>query len=159
MALDTILLLYDGQDDADAMLDFACSMVGSRGQIIPLYVTVIPGTLPLAPLPSRFDRHGHAVLDRAEARAWRRGVALNSWLIRAWEPIEAIAEVARICEVRAIIVPQCSWMHPWRYLRTLQIVRELSRAVSCPILAGSWQLPAEGAGQVLSDDVMEPESA
>jgi hypothetical protein len=56
MAFETILVPYDGSEEADAMLRLACDTVTGKQCVIALYVIRIPMTLPLDPLPSWFDR-------------------------------------------------------------------------------------------------------
>jgi nucleotide-binding universal stress UspA family protein len=143
MALGTILVLYDGLEAADSMLSLARETAWRQRRIIALYVTRVPASLPLAPLPDWFDEDGRVALDRAEAMARLRGFEVEGWLIRTRQPANAILSVARQCEVDAIFVPLQSWTrHPWRRLRSVVIARALARTAFCPVLAGSWAQPA-----------------
>jgi nucleotide-binding universal stress UspA family protein len=144
MPLGTILVLYDGLAAADSMLSLAWETAWRPRRIITLYVTRVPASLPLAPLPHWFDEDGQVALDRAEAIAHRRGFEVEPWLIRTRHPAKAILEVAHQCEVDAIFVPLLSWTrHPWRRLRSVITARALARTAFCPVLIGTWVQPRE----------------
>jgi len=143
MALGTILLLYDGSESADALLRLACQMIDARGRLIALYTTRIPASLPLDPLPTWIDQDGNEALDRAEAVASARNVAIETRLTRVRRPVDAIIAEARECEATAIFLPQPSWRWPVRRVRAMFTARSVPRRTACPVLVGSWR---EAAG-------------
>ena len=141
MALGTILVSYDGTAPADAMLRLACGTAGSGRRLIALYVTRIPASLPLEPLPAWIDEEGQGALDRAEAIAREYGVEVESWLMRARHTVEAIVGVAREGEADAIFLPLGSWRRPWRRLHAICTARAVLRRAACPVLLGAWAIP------------------
>jgi hypothetical protein len=148
MALGTILVLYDGSEAADSMLSLACCTVWRAGRIIPLYVTCVPQSLPLSPLPDWYDDDGQAALDRAEEVAWERGCTADSWLVRARSRAEAAVAVAGDCEADAIYLPAWTWRHPLRRLYGAIEARRVAQQARCPVLVGTWMVPAD-AGRTL----------
>jgi nucleotide-binding universal stress UspA family protein len=144
MALGTILVPYDGSEPADAMLRLACRAIGKGGQVIVVYMTRIPPSLPLDPLPDWIDAEGNAALDHAEAVAASLGVTIETWLTRVRHTVDAIVGEARIQEVDAVFLPLWSWRHPWRRLRAIRAARAVVRQVSCAVLLGAY---VQGAGQ------------
>ena len=147
MALDTILVHYDGSESADAMLRLAWQVVGARGRLIALYTTRIPASLPLDWLPSWIDNDGNKMLDRAEVLAAAQGVAIETTLTRVRRPVDAIIAEARACEAAAIFLPQPSWRRPWRRLRAVITACSVLRRAPCPVLVGSWLGAAGDAGR------------
>jgi nucleotide-binding universal stress UspA family protein len=154
MALGTILVPYDGSEPADAMLRLACRAIGEQGRVIVVYMTRIPPSLPLDPLPLWIDEQGDAALDRAEALAASLGVPIETWLTRVRHRVDGIVGEARVQEVDAVFLPQWSWRHPWRRLGTLRAARAVLRQVSCAVLVGTW---TQGAGQRAAQDPLAAE--
>jgi nucleotide-binding universal stress UspA family protein len=154
MAIDTIVLPYDGSEAADAMLRLACQVVDRPGRLIALYTTRVPASLPLDPLPAWFDDEGNEKLDRAEALAAARDVAIETTLTRVRRPVDAIVAEARRCEAAAIFLARPSWRRPWRRLGAAITARAVRRRAPCPVLVGSWFGPADYAGW--NDAAAEP---
>jgi nucleotide-binding universal stress UspA family protein len=156
MALESILVPYDGREEADAMLRFACEVVVGRRRVIALYVIRVPSTLPLDPLPASFDREGIRALDHAEAVAWHHGVSVETSLTRARNVADSIAGEAAEQGVDAIFMPLGKGRRPWQSLLLTPTVRAVMRKAPCPVLLGrqaslgyrtSWHLadPADRA--------------
>ena len=116
----------------------ACTAVGERKRVIALYITRVPLSLPLDPLPKWFDEEGQAALDRAEVIGCHHGVEVGSWLTRARSAADTILAVAHECEVEAIFMPLYSWHHPRRRLSALRTARAVTRQALCPVLLGTW---------------------
>ena len=163
MALEKILILYDGSDAADRLLTMACETVWTTGRVMPMYVTRIPPTLPLAPLPHWYDYEGQRALDRAEAVAWRHGREVDTWLVHSREPVDAIASVARDCAADAIFLPLCGWRHPVWHIRSTLQAEAVARIAPCPVLVGAWTVPGReshpGEAACLPDPLTMKESA
>ena len=45
--------------------------------------------------------------------------------------------------VKVMRWPVCGWRHPWRRLRSVLAARAVARRAHCPVLVGTWVLPAE----------------
>ena len=141
MALEKILILYDGSDAADRLLVMACETVWTTGRVMPLYLMRVPPTLPLTPLPHWYDHEAQRALDRAEALAWRYGREADTWLVHSREPVDAIASVARDCEADVIFLPLCGWRHPVRHIQGALQAQAVARRAPCPVLTGAWAVP------------------
>ena len=151
MALRSILVPYDGSEPADAMLRLACRAIGAGGRVSAIYMTRIPPSLPLDPLPAWIDAEGDVALDRAEALAANLGVTIETWLTRVRHTADTIVGEARIQEVEAVFLPLWPWRHPWRRLRAARAARVVARQLSCAVLVGAWtqgegRQEEEGAG-------------
>ena len=105
MATGSILVLYDGGREADAMLHLACRAAGTRCGVTALYVTRIATSLPLGPLPDWMDRAGEEALNHAETITDQYGTELDTRLTRARRPIDAILLFARAGELQAVFLP------------------------------------------------------
>jgi nucleotide-binding universal stress UspA family protein len=130
---------YDGSAPADDMLRLACRICSERGRVVVVYMTRIPSSLPLDPLPAGVDARGDAALDQAEAVAAGFTVRVETWLTRVRKEFDAIVGEARLQEADAIFLPLWPWHHPWRRLRTGHLARQVARRVSCAVLVGTWR--------------------
>jgi nucleotide-binding universal stress UspA family protein len=160
MALGTILVPYDGSEPADAMLRLACRTIRQGGRVIVLYMTRIPPSLPLDPLPDWIDADGNAALDHAEVVAASLGVTIETWLRRVRQPVDAIAGQAHIQEVDAVFLPLWSWRHPLRRLRAIRAARAVMRELSCAVLLGAYlQGRGRAAWHAAAADPYQPRTA
>ena len=141
MALGTVLLLYDGQPTADALLDLAHALVGSKGRVIPVNMAWSPGALPPGAAFAWIQTGRCVAAARAQEVAEHRRFTVQPGLFHAMRRAQAIAEIARICEVDAILVPLCGWNHPWRRMCTLRTARALMQTASRPVLMSTWRRP------------------
>ena len=143
MSLRTILVPYDGSAHADDLLRFALDAVREAGgRVVALYVTRIPSSLPLTPLPAHVDSVGNAALDHAEDVARRHGYTIETRLARAHDVADAIVGEAEDVLADTIIMPSVSGLHLWARWRRARLVRAVRRQASCPVLLAS--LPAGG---------------
>jgi len=119
MALRTILIPYDGSVQADDLLHLACQEVGGDGRVVALYVTRVPPSLPLDPLPARVDAAGNDALDHAERVTRPYDGVVETRLVRARHVADAIVGEARETAADAIYVPlgQGSMWRRWRRAR------------------------------------------
>jgi nucleotide-binding universal stress UspA family protein len=136
MGLESVLVPYDGSEEADAMLRFACEAVTGKRRVIALYVIRVPSTLPLDPLPAWFDREGNRALDHAEAVVGKGGVAIEAQLVRARDAAEAIVGEARELAVDAIFMPLNKQHGFWHSHLLSRTVRAVMRQAPCPVLIG-----------------------
>jgi hypothetical protein len=136
------------------MLRLASRAIGQGGRVIVVYMTRIPPSLPLDPLPDWIDGEGNAALDHAEAVAASLGVTIETWLTRVRHTVDAIVGEARIQEVDAVFLPLWSWRHPWRRFRAIRAARAVVRQVSCAVLLGAY---LQGAGQMALGTAAEPQ--
>ena len=143
MAAGSILVLYDGGREADAMLHLACRAAGAGCGVIALYVTRIATSLPLEPLPDWIDQAGEEALNHAEAIAQQYGTELDTRITRARRPIDAILLFARAGELQAVFLPMYAWSRPWLRLRITLTAWAVRRQATCPVLAGEWGFPVE----------------
>jgi hypothetical protein len=111
--------------------------------VIALYVTRIPASLPLAPLPAWMDQEGEVALDHAEAIAQQYGTELDTRLTRARRSIDAILMLARAGELQAVFLPMYPWRRPWPRLRVVLTAWSVRHHGNCPVLAGEWGFPLE----------------
>jgi len=141
MALDTILVPYDGSEAADDTLRFAGDVVGRGGRVIALYVTRVPPTLPLDPLPPSFDQQGNEALDHAEDIAGRSGMVIDAWLTHARHRAHAVVDVARDEAVDAIFLPVAVRQRRWPLLLMPRALRTIIRQAPCPVYLGCRPAP------------------
>lgn len=143
VTLCTVLVPYDGSAPADEMLRLACRICSEQGRVVVVYMTRIPLSLPLDPLPAGVDARGDAALDHAEAVAADFNVTIETWLTRVRQEIDAIVGEAHLQEADAIFLPSWPWRHPWRRMRKAHLARQLARRVTCAVLVGTWRRGSE----------------
>jgi len=133
MALQTILVPYDGSAQADDLLHLACQEVGAEGRVVALYVTRVPPSLPLDPLPARVDEMGNDALDRAERVTRCYDGIVETRLTRARHVADAIVGEARATEADAIYVP-LERSGIWRCWRRARAAWRIARRAPCRVL-------------------------
>ncbi len=144
MPLHTILVAYDGSAQADDLLCLACDVVAAEGTVVALYVTRVPSSLPIAPLPAHVDAAGRAALDHAERVMRRYDGVIELQHMRAHRVDDAIVEAAVALDADAIFLPLPAgrlWQR-WRWARLAWVVR---RRAPCRVLL-SYQ-PAVSLGR------------
>ncbi len=133
MALRTILVPYDGSAQADDLLHLACQDVGNGGRVVALYVTRVPPSLPLDPLPAHMDAAGNDALDRAERVTRRYDGLVETRLVRARRVADAVVGEARETGADAIYVPLASG-GIWRRWRGARVAWAVVRRAPCRVL-------------------------
>ncbi len=132
MALRTILVSYDGSAQADDLLHLACQEVGGEGRVIALYVTRVPPSLPLDPLPAYIDAAGNDALDHAERVTRRYDGVVETRLTRARHVADAIVGEARATEADAIYMP-LERSGIWRRWRRARAAWRIVRRAPCRV--------------------------
>jgi len=133
MALRTILIPYDGSEQADDVLHLACQEVGNGGRVVALYATRMPPSLPLDPLPASVDAAGQDALDHAERVTRRYDGIVETRLVRARHVADAVIGEARDTEADAIYVPLARG-GMWRRWRRARVVWAIVRRAPCRVL-------------------------
>jgi len=133
MALRTILVPYDGSEQADDLLHLACQEVGGEGRVIALYVTRVPPSLPLDPLPERVDTAGNDALDHAERVTRCYDGIVETRLTRARHVADAVVGEARATGADAIYVP-LERSGIWRRWRRARAAWRIVRRAPCRVL-------------------------
>ncbi len=133
MALRTILIPYDGSEQADDLLHLACHDVGTEGRVVALYVTRVPPSLPLDGLPAHMDAAGNDALDRAERVTRRYDGLVETRLTRARRVASAVVGEARETGADAIYLPLASG-GIWRRWRGAQVAWAVVRHAPCRVL-------------------------
>ncbi len=133
MALTTILIPYDGSEQADDLLHLACHDVGTEGRVVALYVTRVPPSLPLDGLPPHMDAAGNDALDRAERVTRRYDGILETHLVRARREADAIVGEAGAIAADAIFLPLARGS-VWRRWRRARVAWEVVRRAPCRVL-------------------------
>ncbi len=133
MALRTILVPYDGGEQADDLLHLACQEVGGEGRVVALYVTRVPPSLPLDPLPVRVDAAGQDALDHAERVTRRYDGVVETRLTRARRVADAVVGEAAETGADAIYMPLTRG-GMWRRWRAAWRAWEIVRRVPCRVL-------------------------
>jgi len=131
----TILVPYDGSSQADDLLHLACEVVGAEGRVVALYVTRVPPSLPLDPLPAHVDAAGNDALDRAERVMRRYDGIVETRLTRARRVRDAIVGEAGAIGADAIFLPLASG-GVWRRLRRAWDAWTVVRRAPCRVLLG-----------------------
>jgi len=132
MALQTILVPYDGSAQADDLLHLACQEVGDAGRVVALYVTRVPPSLPLDPLPARVDAAGNDALDRAERVTRCYDGIVETRLTRARHVADAVVGEARATAADAIYVP-LERNGIWRRWRQARAAWRIVRRAPCRV--------------------------
>jgi len=133
MALRTILVPYDGGEQADDLLHLACQEVGDGGRVVALYVTRVPPSLPLDGLPLRVDAAGQDALDHAERVTRRYDGIVKTRLTRARRVADAVVGEAAATGADAIYVPLARG-GTWRRWRAAWMAWEIVRRAPCRVL-------------------------
>ncbi len=133
MALRTILIPYDGSAQADDLLRLACEEVGGDGRVVALYVTRVPPSLPLDPLPARVDAAGNDALDHAERVTRPYDGVVETRLTRARHVADAIVGEARETGADAIYMP-LGQGSIWRRWRRARAAWRIARRAPCRVL-------------------------
>lgn len=134
MALESVLVPYDGSMEADAALRYACEVVTGARRVIALYSQRIPASLPLDPLPATFDLEGNRALNHAETVAWHHGVPIETTLTRVRSVADDGVGEARSERVDAILIPLRARRWPWQAWMLPPTVRAVMRRAPCPVL-------------------------
>jgi nucleotide-binding universal stress UspA family protein len=161
MALESVLVPYDGSAEADALLRFACEVVTGKRRVIALYAERVPPSLPLDPLPASFDLEGNRALNHAETLAWHHGVSIETTLTRVRHVADAIVGEARLEGVDAIFIPLGKRRWPWQAWLLPSMVRAVMRRAPCPVLLGPqatlcYELPLSPAAPENEADALSP---
>jgi len=133
MALRTILVPYDGSEQADDLLHLACHEVGDAGRVVALYVTRVPPSLPLDGLPARVDAAGQDALDHAERVTRRYDGIVETRLTRARHVADAVVGEAAETGADAIYVPLTRG-GMWRRWRAARVACQIVRRAPCRVL-------------------------
>lgn len=133
MTLKTILVPYDGSEQADDLLRLACAEVGGEGRVVALYVTRVPPSLPLDGLPVRVDAAENDALDHAEDVTRRYDGVLETRLVRARRGVDAVVGEAREIGADAIFLPLASG-GVWRRWGHARAAWKIVRRAPCRVL-------------------------
>ena len=129
----TILVPYDGSEQADGLLHLACQEVGNDGHVVALYVTRVPPSLPREGLPARVDAAGQDARDHAERVTRRYDGIVETRLTRARHVADAVVGEARETGADAIYVPLTRG-GMWRRWRAARVAWEIVRRAPCRVL-------------------------
>jgi nucleotide-binding universal stress UspA family protein len=139
----TVLVPYDGSEDADRMLRLACQTVGAGGRVVVLALTQVHQTLPLADLPAHFDEPTLRVLHRAwevVRTVWDASVdvEIEPCLRRTHHAANTILHQADTIKADAIYLALKQPRFSWLPLRLGGTTRTIMQRAPCPVLVGRF---------------------